>query len=91
MCYLLSEKKCKKKKSSKFILDNELIKKMELKKNIAEKLLRDLDFTKVKNTKKNKDQFWIKKKINEMPYNEYKYSEINPFSVLKIFNNASNH
>ena len=41
-----------KEKSSKFILDNELIKKMELKKNLTEKLLRDLDFTKIKNTKK---------------------------------------
>jgi len=45
----------------------------------------------VKNTKKNKDQFWIKKKINEKPYSDYAYSEINPFSVLKKFNNASNH
>ena len=79
-----------KEKSSRFILDNELINKMELKKNITEKLLRDLNFTKVKNTKKNKDQFWIKKKMNEIPYNDYEYSEINPFSVLKKFNNASN-
>ena len=80
-----------KEKSSKFILDNELIKKMELKKNLTEKLLRDLGFTKIKNTKKDNDQFWIKKKINEMPYNEFEYSEVNPFSVLKKFNNASNH
>ena len=79
-----------KEKSSRFILDNELINKMELKKNITEKLLRDLNFAKVKNTKKNKDQFWIKKKINQIPYNDYEYSEINPFSVLKKFNNASN-
>ena len=83
--------KMQKEKSSKFILDNELIKKMELKKNLTEKLLRDLGFTKIKNTKKDNDQFWIKKKINEMPYNEFEYSEINPFSVLKKFNNASNH
>tara|TARA_B100000575_G_scaffold110539_1_gene87995 strand:- start:433 stop:2916 length:2484 start_codon:yes stop_codon:yes gene_type:complete len=83
--------KMQREKSSKFILDNELIKKMELKKNITERLLRDLNFTKVKNTKKDKDQFWIKKKINEMPYSDFEHSEINPFSVLKKFNNASNH
>jgi hypothetical protein len=80
-----------KEKSSKFILDNKMIKKIELKKNLTEKLLRDLDFIKIKNTKKNNDQFWIKKKINEKPCNEFEYSEINPFSVLKKFNNASNH
>ncbi len=89
LCFI--REKMQKEKSSKFILDNELINKMELKKNITEKLLRDLNFTKVKNTKKNKDQFWIKKKINEKPYSDYAYSEINPFSVLKKFNNASNH
>ena len=88
LCFI--REKMQKEKSSRFILDTELINKMELKKNITEKLLRDLNFTKVKNTKKNKDQFWIKKKINEIPYNDYEYSEINPFSVLKKFNNASN-
>ena len=88
LCFI--REKMQKEKSSRFILDNELINKMELKKNITEKLLRDLNFAKVKNTKKNKDQFWIKKKINQIPYNDYEYSEINPFSVLKKFNNASN-
>ena len=80
-----------KEKSSKFALDSELIKKLELKKSFTEKLLRELDFIKVRNTRKNKNQFWIKKKVTKKTYDEVDYSEINAFSVLKKLNNASNH
>ena len=83
--------KMQKEKSSKFTLDSELIKKLELKKSFTEKLLRELDFIKIRNTRKNKNQFWIKKKITKKAYNEVDHSEINAFSVLKKLNNASNH
>ncbi len=82
--------KMQKGKSSKFSLDSKLIKKFGLKKNHTEKLLRELDFTKVKNTKKDKSQFWVRKKITRIVQDEVEYREINPFSILKNLNNASN-
>jgi len=83
--------KMQKEKSSKFALDSELIKKLELKQGFTEKLLRELDFIKVRNTKKNKNQFWIKKKMTKKACIEVDYNKINAFSVLKKLNNASNH
>ena len=91
-CILSSvREKMQKGKSSKFSLDSELIKKFGLKKNHTEKLLKELDFTKVKNTKKDRNQFWVRKKITKIVQDEVEYREINPFSVLKKFNKASNH
>ncbi len=83
-------KKMQKEKSSKFKLDNDLIKKIKLKKTFAEKLLRQLGFIKVKNSEKNKNQFWVKKKISKLDNTNIKYNEITPFSVLKKLDKASN-